>query len=327
MSSPVDQITIAVTVYDRRQFVKQAVASALDQTTPVRVLVVEDCGPDAGMENFVKAEFGSRIEYVRNSRRRGLFGNWNSCVELCRTERISILHDDDFLAPRFAEAMRELEQLAPGRALYFGINVGVDETGAPVPALTPPAFSGRWVERGLKDILYAPFWFPGHLFRVATAKRLGGFRESSLFCGDWEMWAKLMADGGAAQINEKLAFMRHHGGWEKGTNQVIREGRQYPLSYVQHKRILALLPQPGRPKFDRKELVRRCPLPTRFLVRHGDLLPRRLLDYHVELLLLSAAPHRRYAVFQWLARILGSRFVRWSAVINRRLSGVGRDRC
>jgi len=100
-----DQITIAITVYNRRQYLKQAIASALDQSRPVRVIVVEDCGPDKELEAWVKAEFGSRIDYVRNPTRRGLFGNWNVCLELCRTEWISILHDDDFLAPVFVEAI------------------------------------------------------------------------------------------------------------------------------------------------------------------------------------------------------------------------------
>ena len=98
---PADQITIAVTVFGRRTYLRQAVASALDQTVPVRVIVVEDCGPDPTLEAFVRKEFGSRIEYFRNQRRRGIFGNWNACMDLCQTAWLSILHDDDYLAPGF----------------------------------------------------------------------------------------------------------------------------------------------------------------------------------------------------------------------------------
>src|SRR5579859_4880937 len=74
-------ITIAITVYDRREFIQQAVLSALNQTQPVKVIVVEDCGPDAGLQDFVLERFGSRITYHRNPRRRGLFDNWNACIE------------------------------------------------------------------------------------------------------------------------------------------------------------------------------------------------------------------------------------------------------
>lgn len=227
MSLSADQITVAITVYNRRQYVKQAISSALNQTVPARVMVVEDCGPDPMLEGFVKAEFGPRIDYFRNPKRRGLFGNWNACLELCRTEWISILHDDDYLAPVFVEAMMELEKEAPGRALYFGRTIFVDEQCRAWPEQDLRPVAGRWVERDLRDILYAPFPFAGHLFRVSSARRLGGFRATSFMCGDWEMWAELMADGGAAQSSRTVAFNRGHYGWDRGSSQVERS-RQAP---------------------------------------------------------------------------------------------------
>jgi glycosyltransferase involved in cell wall biosynthesis len=310
-----EQMTIAVTVYNRRQYVQHAIASALNQTRPVRVMVVEDCGPDPTLEAFVKAEFGSRIEYFRNPTRRGLFGNWNACLELCRTEWISILHDDDFLAPNYVEAMVKLAGLMPRRALYFGVTRAVGEDGALLSKQAPERISAPWEEKGLEDILFGPFWFPGHLFRVQTAIRVGKFRETSFFCGDWEMWARLMADGGGAQINEVVAFMREHGGPEKGTNKVIAAGRQYPLIYVQQKRILALLPEAERPKFDRSQFVKISPLPMRFLFRYADSLRPRLLNYHVRLFMMGR-PHRLdYAIFQQLTRLGGVRLVKLLAMV------------
>ena len=124
-----EDITVAITVFNRRQFLKQAISSALEQTVPVRVIVVEDCGPDAGMESFVKQEFGTRIQYIRNPRRRGLFGNWNACIENCRTSWLSILHDDDYLTSEFAEAMIALHRQALDCGLYFGETMMVDGSG------------------------------------------------------------------------------------------------------------------------------------------------------------------------------------------------------
>jgi glycosyltransferase involved in cell wall biosynthesis len=309
------QITIAVTVYSRRQYVKQAIASALAQTVPVRVMVVEDCGPDPTLEGFVKGEFGSRIEYFRNPKRRGLFDNWNACLELCRTEWISILHDDDYLAPVFVEAMMELEKEAPGRALYFGRTIFVDQQGTVTAEQDLRPVEGRWVERRLRDILYSPFPFAGHLFQVSSAKRLGGFRATSFMCGDWEMWANLMASGGAAQSNQAVAFNRVHLGWDRGSVHVARSGRHIPTQYVQHKRILAILPRGCGMKFDRADFQRRSPMSVRFLLQYGHTLSPRLLDYHVRLLLLSPAPHWPYAVFQQLIRLGGARFVRVAATL------------
>jgi glycosyltransferase involved in cell wall biosynthesis len=306
-----NQITIAVTVFSRRQYVKQAVASALAQTVPVRVIVVEDCGPDPTLREFITGEFGTRIEYFRNPKRRGLFGNWNACLEYCRTPWLSILHDDDWLAPGFAEAMLDLSRQAPACGLYFGQTTIVDERGQPLPEWKQPPLPAPWRNVTLVDVQFVtPFPFAGQLFRIACAQALGGFRETSQYCGDWEMWTRLIANHRAAQTAAGVAFTRLHAGWERGTNAVVRAGKQYPLSYVQHKRVLRLMRERGSPaRFDRSEYQRRFPMPIRFLLRSGARLSPRLLAYHVRLLLLSPPPHWRYAFFQTAVRVLGVRFV------------------
>jgi len=134
MTLAAEDITIAVTVFNRRQFLKQAIGSALDQGSPARVIVVEDCGPDPELAAFVMREFGSRIEYFRNQRRRRIFGNWNACIEYCRTPWLSILHDDDYLTPNFVQAMVELGRLAPHCGLYFAIPRRSTSPGKPCPA-------------------------------------------------------------------------------------------------------------------------------------------------------------------------------------------------
>lgn len=314
MSLLANQITIAVTVYNRRQFIKQAIASALNQTMPVRVIVVEDCGPDPTLEAYVTAEFGSRIEYIKNPRRRGLFGNWNACTEVCATEWLSILHDDDYLAPGFVESMTELARHAPGQALYFGRTVVVDEQGQPMMENPLRPVNKDWHRVGLRDILNGPpFSFPGQLFKVSAAKKAGGFCEGSYYCGDWEMWAKLMAQEGAAQTAKITAYYRFHESWDKGTNVVVRNGRQTPASFIQHKRVLALLPADSKIAFDRIAYQRLYPVSVLFLLRFGASLSPRLLAYHVRLLLLSHPPHWRYAAYQQCARVGGPGFVRWSS--------------
>lgn len=315
------QITIAVTLYRRRRYLGQAIASALNQTVPVRVIVVEDCGPDPDTESFVKKEFGDRVQYFRNPKRRGIFGNWNACLDLCQTEWISILHDDDYLCPTFVESMIGLAKEAPGRGLYFGQTVTVDEQSERLPDPLPRRVAeGCWMPIGLADALYiTPFAFPGHLFPVALAKTLGGFRETSYFCGDWEMWANLIAKSGAAQTGREVAFNRAHTGWDRGCTQIVATGRLIPVSLIQHKRVLALMRRSAPVKYDRAGYIRSRPVSVRFLLRYGQSLPRRLFEYHVRLLALGAPPHWGYAVFQQLTRIFGPRFVKGASAIWNRL--------
>jgi glycosyltransferase involved in cell wall biosynthesis len=309
-----EEITIAVTVYNRRRYLKDAIRTALQQTVPVRVLVVDDCGPDLRLREYIREEFGAEVEYARNQRRRGLFGNLNACLELCPTRWLSILHDDDYLSVDFIEEMLELNRHLPGSALYFGSTTMVNDSGERdwVSSANPETQMRRVT---LPDLKWStPFAFPGHLFRTEDARRLGGFRETSRYCGDWEMWAKLVASGGGACTRARVAFYRIHSDWERVSNQVTRSGRVYPLNYVQIKRILHLLRSSGASdSLDRRTYQARRPISIRFLLRHGRTLPPSLLSYHWHLLMLTRPPHLRYALFRLAARLLGAAFLRWSS--------------
>lgn len=317
MSLSPQEITIAITVYSRRQYIERAVESALNQTIPVKVIVVEDCGPDLQLQEFVKQRFGSRIEYFRNPQRRGLFDNWNACMEYCQTPWISILHDDDYLAPNFVETMLELHGSAPECGLYFGETDLVGDNGKLMLNITASPMKTRWRRVELIDgVKLTPFPFPGQLFKIDQAKALGGFRKTSLYCGDWEMWMNLIAVHGSAQISERVAFQLQHSGWDRGTNRVIRSGWLYALTYVQHKRNLKLLATNGiHLRFDRLAFQKWAPLPTRFLLTYGHTLRRRILAYNVKLLLLSTAPHWKYKVFQKLTQIGGVSFVKFASYL------------
>jgi glycosyltransferase involved in cell wall biosynthesis len=142
MSLHPQEITIAVTVYNRRDYLEKSIGSALAQSIPVRVMVVEDCGPDPGLREYVHSLFGSRVGYFRSERRRGIFGNWNACIEQCQTRWLSILHDDDWLKPDFVKAMVELNHHAGDRGLYFGRTVVVDSDERPRPEWEKPPLRG-----------------------------------------------------------------------------------------------------------------------------------------------------------------------------------------
>jgi len=311
MSLSAADITIAVTVFNRRQFLKQAISSALNQTLPVRVIVVEDCGPDAGMEAFVRQEFGSRIEYIRNPSRRGLFDNWNACLNYCGTPWLCILHDDDFLDATFVESMIDLSRQAPDCGLYFGQVTHVNEVGQIFSRCRPP-IRGAWRRGELADMLETTnFPFPGIVFKVACARAVGGFRKTSQFCGDWEMWCNITAHYGSAQTQTNVAYSRFHEGVERGTTKIHISGRLRPLVFVQQKRIIHMLRRQGASvRFDRRRFLRSVPMAVSELLRRGWIWSPRLLRYHTELVRLSTAPSRPYAVFQTISRVLGSRFVK-----------------
>lgn len=303
-------ITIAVTVFDRRQYIEQAVGSALAQTSPVRVMVVEDCSPDADLQSFVLSRFGPRITYHRNSRRRGLFDNWNACVALCSTPWLCLLHDDDFLAPDFVEAMVELAARIPGKGLYYGRCNDVDSTGR--TAFTPPAPAGpQWQSADVVSVArFNPVRFPSELFRADYTQALGGFRPTSLFTGDWDMWFKLALHFGAAETSRVVGNSRSHKAEGRGTAQVERNGKYQALIAMQAKKNAALLRQHGTAaRYDRAAALKAYPVATRLLLEYASGFSPRMLAYNVGQLLRSKPMHPGYFLFQMLTRCLGPGFV------------------
>jgi glycosyltransferase involved in cell wall biosynthesis len=316
MSLEARDITIVVTVYDRRDFLKQSIESALSQTVPVRVMVMEDCGPDPGLEAYARKEFGARITYVRSLQRRGIFGNWNACLENCPTPWLSILHDDDYLKPCFVETMLELSKQVVRRGLYYGQTSIVDVKGNPRRQWMTLPFSKPWMPVQLTDVLVAaPFPFPGQLFNVSAARDLGGFRETSLFCGEWELWAKIIAFHGAARCETPVAVFREHEGWSRGTNRIHRSGKTYGLVTVQCKRNLALASRLQMSIPDAARELVRAPLPTRYLLEYAKFFTPRYLSYNMSRMQRARPPHRFYSLFQAASRVGGPAFIRFSSQV------------
>jgi glycosyltransferase involved in cell wall biosynthesis len=302
-----EHITIAVTVFSRREFILDAIRSALNQTIPVKVIVVEDCGPDAGLRDFILQEFGDRIAYFRNPKNRGLFDNWNACIEYCRTPWLSILHDDDLLHANFVETILSLAKVAPKRALYFGRATFLDERGK-IQSLPPVDWPNDWRDVDIRELAEECFLpFPGQLFRVADARSVGGFRRQSYLTGDWDMWFRLALKFGTAQSAVEVAFNREHYGEDRGSTRVERLGWKWALDNVQRKRNLALLRQEKGIiiPFERTKLLKCSPIPSRLLLRYARGFSRRILFYNAWLFTHSRAPNAGYAALQWLVRWFG----------------------
>jgi glycosyltransferase involved in cell wall biosynthesis len=310
-----EDITIAITVYDRRDYVVAAIDSALAQTVPVKVMVVEDCGPDPGLREFILQKFGGRIEYLRNPQNRGLFDNWNACLEYCRTPWLSILHDDDLLYPHFVETMLALAQQAPGRGLYYGRRNRLEPDGKIYPPTVVSWQNWRDLDSSaalLEQADESVLGYPGNLIRVEAARGLGGFRKHFRFTGDWDMWMRLVVHFGGIETATVVAVGRCHEDFGRASSGVTRRGWKWVLDNVQRKRNLNLLKTAKgiSAPFDRAKLVRRNPVPMRQMLRQAGGFSRGVLVYNWWLLTQSTPPHWHYALLQQAVRWFGPQFLR-----------------
>lgn len=117
-----DLITIAIPAYERRDYLKEALESALNQTVFCSVIVVDNASSHSWFEELCQQlpEYATgRLKYFRNPSNLGLFGNWNRCAELSMTPFFMVLCDDDILKPSFVEEFVSAYEANPAMELYY----------------------------------------------------------------------------------------------------------------------------------------------------------------------------------------------------------------
>ncbi len=95
------EITLIITTYNKAALLNEALKSVLNQTESIhRIIVLDNCSSD-GTEKIVDKVSG--VEYIKNSKNIGMINNWNKCFQICKSQFLCILHDDDILDKRWHE--------------------------------------------------------------------------------------------------------------------------------------------------------------------------------------------------------------------------------
>lgn len=223
-SSPAStgRLTVAIPFYSRLDFMKRAITSVLRQSSPDwELLVCDDSTPRLGAKDIVDAFRDDRIRYLRNPNRLGMARNWNRCLDMARTDLVTILHGDDELLPGYCEQMIVADARHPNAVAFFCRATTIDEDSRPsfslpefVKSLIQPVPRKLCIlagERGLRSLLRGNFIMcPTLCYRRKT---LGDrrFAEEWKMVQDLELTTRLLLAGevliGIPEI--AFAYRRH----------------------------------------------------------------------------------------------------------------------
>jgi glycosyltransferase involved in cell wall biosynthesis len=104
-------VTVAIPTYNRACYIREAIESVLSQSFADFSLVIIDNASIDETPTVVGSITDPRIAYVRNNENVGMIGNWNRAVELCHSQYLNILGDDDKMLPGFlARSVDVLDQ-------------------------------------------------------------------------------------------------------------------------------------------------------------------------------------------------------------------------
>jgi len=219
--------TVAIPVFNQRDFIAQTVRSALDQDiADLEILVVDNASSD-DTGNVVRgiAAGNARVRYVRHPANIGMARNFSACISLARGEFVQILCADDALEPGCTAALADALTRHPECVLAACGRILTDESLRPIRTLRARR---QWEVVPGRALLRECFVYANRvgeptavMFRRAAAAR--GFHPEYSQAVDLEMWMHLLTLGAGVLLPDPLCRIRQHAAQSSHDN--IRSGK------------------------------------------------------------------------------------------------------
>ena len=260
------KFSIVITTYNRLTLLQRAIDSALTQTMPCEVVVVDDCSSD-GTQAYVQercealASVGDRrLIYHRNCENLGHSKSINAGVALATGDWIKPLDDDDYLAPNCIEVMECAIALRPQAVICSCQAAQVDSNGVEI-SRTRQVGSGKAFYIPQEDVHYGmllelvPFGTPVQVaFERSAFLKTGGW-DSSLDANfdDIDSWIKIAQFGDAIFINECLGYRTV---WSGAYNQKFSFHKRLNTNIWIKEKIYSLVSEKHRHKIPKLQDIR-----------------------------------------------------------------------
>lgn len=193
-------VSIVIPTFNRPDYLKEAVASALAQTYPKIEVLIGDNGAPGVNRVWDSALSGDpRVKYRRNPRNLGMPANFNALADAAHGEFLVAMGDDDRLLPEFVS--RLLEAMKPETQLAFSNHYLIDNLGRRLEKESREQtrrYNRDTLRGGLLDNAQVAAWqqsvpLSATLMRTANMRRLR-FRED-LNTPDTEFFIRLAQEG------------------------------------------------------------------------------------------------------------------------------------
>jgi glycosyltransferase involved in cell wall biosynthesis len=100
------EVSICIPAYARPEYLRQAIASVLDQTFSDLEVVVSDDAGDA--EDVARSFDDARVRYRANATNIGMAANWEAALTSSRGKYVGLLMDDDRLLPTYVSTLHNI---------------------------------------------------------------------------------------------------------------------------------------------------------------------------------------------------------------------------
>ena len=188
-------VSIIIPTYNMRQWIGEAIDSALAQTYPNCKIIVVDDGSTDGTGEYLRERYGERIRYIYQPNR-GRGAARNHGLRMADGEYTQFLDADDLILPeKIASQVAFLDAHPEYAAAYCHCLVFFDEDkDHPWDWPGQKAYcSGNILEREIHEPFLLPVMI---LVRREWVGRVGGLDETLRSNEDWDLWLRIAHAGG-----------------------------------------------------------------------------------------------------------------------------------
>jgi glycosyltransferase involved in cell wall biosynthesis len=215
-------ISIILPVYNRLEYLSQAIDSVLNQTYNNWELIIADDASDVATQEFLnRYDRVSNIKVYSNPQNLGLFSNLNQGIRRSQGKYILLLCTDDFLLPECLQTSLSLLEAHQDSGLVLSAFRSVDAEGRELPS-GAIYYYDRFLSKPLQ-LLKSEEVLPlllkygsingnlsGMFFTRSLYERVGGFREDSIQIADWEWLYRVAKQSSILMSKTPVAVVRSH---------------------------------------------------------------------------------------------------------------------
>ena len=201
-------ISVVMSVHNGERFLREAVASILNQTyTDFEFIIFDDCSSD-GSAAILQSFADPRIRIYTNEKNIGLTNSLNKCLALAQGKYIARMDADDISLPtRFAKQVRFLNE-HPAIALVGTWMECIDAEGRSLSRVDTPIEPNLIKDEMLKMNCIA---HPSVMFRKDVVLAVGGYRTTlGRYAQDYDLWLRLLEQYQISNLPEHLLLYRMH---------------------------------------------------------------------------------------------------------------------
>jgi len=215
------RVSVLIPVFERRELVAEAAASALGQEVEgLEVIAIDNCSQD-GTWDLLQGIKDPRFRCLRNESNVGLFGNLNRCAAQAGGEYVLFLGSDDRLEPGFLAHAVGLLDAEPAAVLLSSRGRLIDRLGRGGGTIAAGFACGRYLGQSVPAAWFwssyhygeNPLNYPsGVVFRADALRACLPFRTDLGAPADIDMYLRVLRHGDLL-VTDRIgcAVMAHEG--------------------------------------------------------------------------------------------------------------------